>query len=64
MQKFLIYLVLRNKALPTQLKLKSGGSYYIIILLSLFFSISKYEKIVIWEKNKVIYNLKCQKQIL
>lgn len=45
MQKILIYPVLRNKTLPTQLTLKSGGSYYVIIILFLSFSVSKYEKI-------------------
>lgn len=58
MQKILIYPVLRNKTLPTQLTLKSRGSCYVIIILFLSFSISKYEEInrvIIWEKIKKLY---------
>lgn len=56
MQKILIYPVLRNKTLPTQHK--SRGSCYVVIILFLSFSISKYEEInrvIIWEKIKKLY---------
>ena len=43
--------------------MRNGGSYYVIIILSLFFSISKYHKInnYLGKTNKVIYDFEVSK---